>query len=466
MQMFQPTEWSGEDARLTRFMDLRGFSDISDLGAWARRAPEAFWRAVAEEVGLAWDAEWTALRDAGHGGWFPDARINPYENLLGLPASVAPDRLALSAINLAGQREERTFAEMAAEVARIALAVGGNDLQPGEQVLLALPDSVESWTIGLALMCLGVTVVRPRAVEARGRRRLAVVQRARASRYLAASAERWMFVEDLVAAPRTDWAGRSIAAGRGGWIGLGEDAGDGPGGAPSVTEWMLKAAWDLVTTLDVREGDVIMVVAGAQWPLWPWLCLGAQKLGAGVVACAAPALNRVEGWQLLERHGVTHLLFLDGVLEALFASGVGARGLPEGALRVLGVIGGRLSRMAWLWLFHGFGGCRLPVVTLIAEGGLGGAALAAFPGYPAKPCAVTGPVPGVDLDVGTDDSNEGALRLGHAWPALARSGGQLPTVGVDADGYWFLRDAREKVPSEARTAQSGNRTEAIARRTL
>ena len=65
-------------------------------------------------------------------------QLNIADEFITRPASSHPDRLAVAGIG-----RHATYAEIAAEVDRVAAALAGSGCQPGDRVLIVLPDSIE-----------------------------------------------------------------------------------------------------------------------------------------------------------------------------------------------------------------------------------------------------------------------------------------------------------------------------------
>ena len=141
-------------------------SDLDSLYRWSLAAPELFWAEVWRFGGVIaeerpgrdpWDAvaiglERMAPPDPVTGpAWFPGARLNFAENLL----RYRDDRPALIAWDESGPRSRWSFAELAAEVARIAAALRKAGVGPGDRVAGFLPNIPEAVIAMLATTSLG-----------------------------------------------------------------------------------------------------------------------------------------------------------------------------------------------------------------------------------------------------------------------------------------------------------------------
>ncbi|MDB4950619.1 MAG: acsA [Gemmatimonadetes bacterium] len=138
-----------------------GAPDYEALHRWSVRNRAQLWRAVwdfcrvvgdgpGEGDGIGLDR--MAPPDAELGPrWFPEARLNFAENLL----RFSDDHLALVAWNERGRQRAYTYAELTAEVARVASALRRMGLRPGDRVAGYLPNLPETVIAMLASASIG-----------------------------------------------------------------------------------------------------------------------------------------------------------------------------------------------------------------------------------------------------------------------------------------------------------------------
>jgi acetoacetyl-CoA synthetase len=141
-------------------------TDFTSLYRWSVERPEAFWPEVWHFCGVVadeppgrepWDEVVVGLDrmappDPELGPrWFPGARINFAENLL----RYRDDRLALVFWNELGRQRELSYAELNAEVARVAEALGREGVVAGDRVAGFLPNLPETVVAMLAATSLG-----------------------------------------------------------------------------------------------------------------------------------------------------------------------------------------------------------------------------------------------------------------------------------------------------------------------
>jgi acetoacetyl-CoA synthetase len=159
--MWKPSEERIAKANMTAFMRAArerwrpGVADYPALYRWSIEEPAAFWQAVwefcdniasrpADEVVVDFDKMPGAR-------WFPGARLNFAENLL----RFRDDRRALVFWNESGFQRAWTYAELYSQVARLAGALRGLGVKPGDRVAGFLPNIPETVVAMLASASLG-----------------------------------------------------------------------------------------------------------------------------------------------------------------------------------------------------------------------------------------------------------------------------------------------------------------------
>ena len=175
-----------------------------------------------------------------------------------------------------------------------------------------------------------------------------------------------------------------------------------------------------------------------------------------------PAPDRL--WRLVEDHGVTILGVAPTAIRSLMAQGTDwPRDRDLRSLRVLGSTGETWNPDPWRWYFDEVGGGRCPVINYSGGTETGGGIVGGVTIAPLKPCAFTGPVPGMDADV-IDDAGQpvrgavGELIVRQPWVGMTRGfwgdpdryldtyWSRFPDVWVhgdwaeiDDDGFWYIR---------------------------
>jgi acetoacetyl-CoA synthetase len=159
--IWTPSLFRIADANLTRFMAFvedRGtrVSDYDALYRWSVEDAPAFWQAVWDFCGVAGEpGAGPALEDGERmpgARWFPGARLNFAETLLAPGPDAEP---AIVFRNERGERRETRWAELRAEVARIADGLAADGVTEGDVVAGFLPNLPEAVVAMLATASLG-----------------------------------------------------------------------------------------------------------------------------------------------------------------------------------------------------------------------------------------------------------------------------------------------------------------------
>jgi acetyl-CoA synthetase len=228
----------------------------------------------------------------------------------------------------------------------------------------------------------------------------------------------------------------------------------------------IKGAQDLAHCFDLGPGDRLFWFTDLGWMMGPWAISGSLLLGAELVlyegAPDYPAPDRL--WQLVARHGITHLGLSPTVIRALVA--FGEHPLHEhdlSSLRVLGSTGEPWNPEPWWWFYNNVGRGRLPLINYSGGTEVSGGIVACNLLTPIKPCSFGGPSVGTAADVIAPDGAAlrgavGELAIRQPLPGMTRGfwndaeryletyWSRLPGVWVhgdwalvDEDGYWFIQ---------------------------
>jgi acetoacetyl-CoA synthetase len=159
-EIWRPSAQRVAAANLTRFMaDLQArqlpLTSYAALYEWSINEPAAFWAELARFAGVL--AEWgtgPALENPGQmpgARFFPGARLNFAQNLL----RFRDERPALIFRNERGVREQLSYRELAAEVARVAAGLRAAGVVAGERVAGFVPNLPQTVVAMLAATSLG-----------------------------------------------------------------------------------------------------------------------------------------------------------------------------------------------------------------------------------------------------------------------------------------------------------------------
>jgi acetyl-CoA synthetase len=228
--------------------------------------------------------------------------------------------------------------------------------------------------------------------------------------------------------------------------------------------FVVKVAMEVAYEFDVHPGDAFTWVTDMGWIMGPLSVMGVHANGGTLLlyegAPDTPSAERV--WRLVERHRLAVLGVSPTLIRALKAAGPPPSGIDLGSLRIFGASGEPWDDGAYRWLALTVGEGKRPVINFSGGTEVGGAFLAPYPVEPLKVCSLGGPSLGMDVDVFDPQGDSlrdgvGELVCRQPWPAMTRGVYRDPDryiesywsmypgvwrhgdwARVDADGQWFL----------------------------
>ena len=204
----------------------------------------------------------------------------------------------------------------------------------------------------------------------------------------------------------------------------------------------IKAAQDMWHGLDLHVEETLFWLTDMGWMMGPWLVFGTLVLGATMMlydgAPDFPGPDRV--WKLCTDHGVTALGVSPTLIRALRKYGdeiVNRHDLTR--LRKFASTGEPWNPDPWLWLFRVVGRGKLPIINYSGGTEISGGILMGNVLTPMKPCAFSGPLPGMAADVVDENGNSirgkvGELVIREPWIGMTRGFWRDPQRYLDT--YW------------------------------
>jgi acetyl-CoA synthetase len=440
----------------------------------ANRDFEGFWARQAAEL-LTWQREWDTILewDLPFAQWFVGGQLNVSYNCLDRHVEAGKgDKVAYHWEGEPGDTRTITYADLLAEVQRLANVLKSLGVERGDRVNIYLPMIPELPVALLACARIGAahSVVfggfspdslsdRINDAEAKvlitadgGWRRGAVVPlKANSDVAVAATPS----IEHVIVVRRTA-NDVHMEPGRDHWYHdlMAEAAPDCPA-EPMDSEQLLYLLYTSGTTAKPKgimhtsggyltqvtfthkyvfdlqpDTDVYWCAADIGWVTGhSYIVYGPLANGATSVMYEGtpdhPARDR--WWDIIQRYGVTILYTAPTAIRTFMKWGAAEPAKHDlTSLRLLGSVGEPINPEAWMWYHEHIGGSRCPVVDTWWQTETGAIMISPLPGCTTlKPGSATFPLPGIvaDLvdDAGTSlSAGGGYLTLTQPWPSMLR----------------------------------------------
>jgi acetyl-CoA synthetase len=486
--IWRPTPEHVERSRLGRFMKTQGIATLEQLQQRSVADPEWYWDAVVRDLGVRWTTPYSRVLDGSRGvpwpQWFPGGRLNFTDNCIdrhldagrgGQPAIVweGDD----------GQSRALTYAELAAEVNRLANALRALGVAEGDRVGVFLPMSPEAAIATLAVVKIGAIytpcfsgfgagAVASRLSDCEAgalitadgfHRRGQVVRMKETADEAVAQCPSVKTVlvyrrlgREIPWTPGRDrWWHEAVAGQSDRAVALPVEADrpcliiytSGTTGRPKgavLTHggFLIKTAHDFGYCMDVGEGDRLFWLTDLGWLMGPMAFTAALFHGGTAVVFEGvpdyPKPDRL--WSLVERHRISVMGLSPTAVRALMPHGpehVHAHDLSS--LRIIGSTGEPWNPEPYRWLFDNAGKTRIPIINYTGGTEISGGILGCFPIAPIKPCSFAGPIPGMAAECFGDDGRPvrgqvGELVITQPWPGMTAGFWRDPQRYEDT--YW------------------------------
>jgi acetyl-CoA synthetase len=477
-----------ERARVTAFMREQGIDDWHELHARAQDDIGWFWDAVVKHLGIEFFTPYQRVFDDSDGPmwtrWFCGGTINLTHNCVDRHARDTPERTAVICEREDGEVRSVSYAELEAEVNRIANALLELGVKRGDAVGLFLPMSVEVVAGFYAICKIGAIVVpifsgfgapavaarladagavallTADAVPRRGKpvsmkrtvdealadtptvRSVVVWRRLGGETPMTEGRDhRW---DELVArqaplleAPALDPETPMMVIYTSGTTGKPKGAVHVHGG------FLVKIAEECAFQTDLRADDRFTWMSDMGWIMGPKIVVGAGALGSTLVLSEGapdyPGPDRL--WQLVERHRISVLGISPTLIRALRGHGdEPVVSHDRSSLRILASTGEPWNPDPYRWLFEVGGEGRCPIINLSGGTEVGACFLSPMPVMPIKECSLGVPALGMAMDILGPDGEPvppgevGELVCRKPWPSMTRGVWGDPQRFIDT--YW------------------------------
>ena len=477
----QPIVWhppaDTSDLNLVRFMKRHGLDDYPSLYRRSTEDVAWFWDAALKDLGIEFRTPYETIVDLSNGIEFPEwcvgGRMNIVDNCIDkwLREEATSERPAIRWEGEDGATRMLTYRELHEEVCRCANGLKSLGIGKGDVVGLFMPMCPEIVIAFLAIAKIGaiilplfsgygVSAVVSRLQDAgakalftsdgfrrRGRtiamktvadeaaEQCPSLEHVIVHRYLAEESDIdrrddrdiWWhdFISDQPADALTeDTAAEDVVM----LIYTSGTTGRPKGAVHTHCGFPLKAAQDMYHCMDLRPGETMYWMSDMGWMMGPWLVFGTLCIGASMVlydgAPDFPDTDRV--WEIVQRHGVTHLGVSPTLIRALKVYGdEPVRRHDVSSLRAAGSTGSPWDPESWRWLFETVLEGNKPILNYSGGTEISGGILCGNFLQPLKPCAFSGPVPGMAADVVDADGSPvrgevGELVIRRPWIGMTR----------------------------------------------
>jgi acetyl-CoA synthetase len=473
-------------SNLQLFIDRHGLGSFDELMRRSTTDIPWFWDTVLRDIGIEFYKPYEEVVDLSKGKatpqWCGGGEMNIVHNLLDKYAGTPTDRkIAIKSETEDGKSRRMTYAELRAEVDEMATALRSLGLGKGDAIGVFMPMVPEIVIAMLAIIKIGgiflplfsgfgASAIVSRLRDADAKALFTAEGTFRRGKFCAmrpiaeeAAAQVPTLQHLIVLTKNSDWvvaAGRTekplplrvAAATTNTEKTSAEDVmmliytsgttGRPKGAVHTHCGFPIKAAQDMWHGLDLHGDETLFWLTDMGWMMGPWLVFGTLVLGATMVlydgAPDFPGPDRL--WKLCTNHGVTALGVSPTLIRALRKYGdeiVNRHDLTK--LRKFASTGEPWNPDPWLWLFRVVGRGKLPIINYSGGTEISGGILMGNVLTPMKPCAFSGPLPGMAADVVDENGNSirgkvGELVIREPWIGMTRGFWRDPQRYLDT--YW------------------------------
>jgi acetyl-CoA synthetase len=479
--VWHPTAELIAQSNLQRFIEKHALGSYGELMRRSTTEIAWFWDTVLRDLGIQFYKPYSRVVDLSEGKawakWCVDGEMNIIHNLLDKYAGTEVDkRLAIKSEIEDGTMRTVTYKELREQVEEMAGALRGLGLGKGDAIGVFMPMVSEIVVAMLAVIKIGgiflplfsgfgAAAIVSRLRDADAKALMTAAGTYRRGKFCPMkpiaddAAAQIPSVRHLVVLNQAgQWLVEDVNIKAGPSARFGGPFGDAPTERTSAEDPMMiiytsgttgrpkgavhthcgfpiKSAQDMWHGLDLHPDETLFWMTDMGWMMGPWEVFGTLLLGATMMlydgAPDFPEPDRV--WSLVDRHKVTALGVSPTLIRALRRYGdeiVHRHNLSS--LRKFASTGEPWNPDPWMWLFQNVGREKLPIINYSGGTEISGGIVMGNVLTPMKPCAFSGPLPGMVADV--VDENGKSVR-GKVGELVIRE----PWIGMTR-GFWKDRE--------------------------
>jgi acetyl-CoA synthetase len=448
--VWRPTPELIAASNLQHFMNRHGLRSLAELQQRSTTDTAWFWDAVLKQLDIHFDRPYERIVDLSRGIQWPQWCVGGELNIV---ESCLRDRakIAIRYENEAGEMRTLSYAELRREVNKAANWLRAHGLGKGDVIGVFLPMNPACVVAMLAIIKVGgiflplfsgfgAEAITSRLADAGAQALIAGEGCYRRGRFVPGTATwRRVLKPEWSSFPDEATTEHTCAEDPLMIIYTSGTTGEPKGAVHTHCGFPVKAAQDMWMGLDLHADETLFWVTDMGWMMGPWEVFGTLLLGATMVlydgALDYPQPDRL--WSLVERHRVTTLGISPTLVRSLLRHPFRAHDLSS--LRKFGSTGEPWNPEPWLWLFSVVGKGQLPIINYSGGTEISGGILMGNVLTPMKPCAFSGPLPGMAADVVDESGNSvrgqvGELVLRQPWIGMTRGFWNDPQRYLDT--YW------------------------------
>jgi acetyl-CoA synthetase len=509
--VWRPTPELIAQSNLQRFIDKHALGSYGELMRRSTTDIAWFWDTVLHDLDIRFYKPYSRVVDLNGGKpwarWCVDGEMNIVHNMLDKYAGTEIDnRLAIKSEIEDGTTRTLTYKELREQVDKMAGALRALGLGKGDTIGVFMPMVPEIVIAMLAIIKIGgiflplfsgfgaaAIVSRLRDADAKAlitaagtyRRGKFCPMKPIADEVAAQIPSLWHLV---VLSQAGEWLVEGVNIKAGAPARISGPFGDAPTERTSAEDPMMiiytsgttgrpkgavhthcgfpiKSAQDMWHGLDLHPDETLFWMTDMGWMMGPWEVFGTLILGATMMlydgAPDFPEPDRV--WSLVDRHKVTALGVSPTLIRALRRYGDEiVRRHDLSSLRKFASTGEPWNPDPWMWLFQNVGRGKLPIINYSGGTEISGGIVMGNVLTPMKPCAFSGPLPGMAADVVDENGKSvrgkvGELVIREPWIGMTRGfwkdreryiesyWSRWPDVwvhgdwaAIDDDGLWYI----------------------------